>query len=300
MGRQPTGMIARGTGVPPVRLVLALVLVLVLSVAAVHAEDAPSAVPVPDDPHDALPVPELPAAPMRDGESDGDGEGERKSDAPPAVAQPEPIDPVQLGNPGMFMEDGIPDEGMPAMGLGPNEAHDPTDPRLGVAGAEDGPGRVAPAAPAEPLALEFAWDSYRTLVVIGPGRGLRRPAWIVTWQIPPAAGWGLDAANTLLGTAGLGIEPPQPTLAVAYRAVAACDATGVIHLDARTAWIAGSMADQWSPDSFAIHLPNRVDSLDDLGNTQQGAITRLVDPRSDPQEYRRLKAQAQGLVGGGI
>ena len=42
--------------------------------------------------------------------------------------------------------------------------------------AEVSPGSVEPAAPAEPQAVIFLWDHYRSVAVVGEGVGLRRPA----------------------------------------------------------------------------------------------------------------------------
>ena len=94
------------------------------------------------------------------------------------------------------------------------------------------PGRAAPVAPAKPVAIEFSWDGYRTVVVVGEGVGLMRPAWVATYETPYLTG---TAANLVLPVLALwGYSQP---LAVAYRAQAFLDAQGRLHIDPRKAEI---------------------------------------------------------------
>lgn len=136
------------------------------------------------------------------------------------------------------------------------------------------PGRAAPAAQAEPAAYRFMWDDNSSLVVIGEGLGLTRPAWVVTWN---------RASDQML---------------VYYRALAYRDAQGAVHIDARGAQVLGPHRDRWSPDSFAV-VGGMVHSMDDEAEhgTHSAPLSLVVKALVNPPLYRRLLAQAQGIVG---
>lgn len=172
----------------------------------------------------------------------------------------------------------------------------PLDPLVApVVNEGDEPGRVAPAAPAKPVAIEFSWDGYHTLVVVGDGVGLMRPAWVATYEAPLLNG---SAANLVLPFAGM--FGYRQHLAVAYRAQAFLDAQGRLHIDARKAVIAGPMADEWFPDSFRFTLPSLVETLDDQDSGNQGIIDCVIDPAADKVLFETLQTRAQVLVGDGI
>ncbi len=160
------------------------------------------------------------------------------------------------------------------------------------------PGRVAPVAPAKQLAIEFSWDGYHTLVVVGDGVGLMRPAWVATYEAPVVLSG--DTANLAVPLAGLfGYHRP---LAVAYRAQAFLDAQGRLHIDARKAVISGPQAGQWFADSFRFVLTNpaTVETIDDQDSSNQGTVDCVIDPAVDPALFDILQTRVQVLVGDGI
>ena len=139
------------------------------------------------------------------------------------------------------------------------------------------PGREPPASSPVESALIVNWGGdYHSLVVVGPGSGITRPAWIITYQ---------DAGNSLQ---------------VAYSANAFRDRRGILHTDARGALMTGPMAQahQWSPDSFAIFASGAVLTQDDdpTHPGEVGAVTRIIGAKD--AEYRVLMLMAQALVGG--
>ncbi|MCS6970903.1 MAG: hypothetical protein RMM29_04085 [Planctomycetota bacterium] len=135
------------------------------------------------------------------------------------------------------------------------------------------PGRERPAAPAEPALARFAWDEYETLVVVGEGVGLVRPAWVVTWQ--------------------------RGELQVGYRATAFRDAAGRLHIDGRQARCVGPLADRWSPDSFAF-ADGAVWTLDDIGNGHRAATPPPQPATVDRERWRQALLLAQAIVEGGL
>ncbi len=159
----------------------------------------------------------------------------------------------------------------------------------------DEPGRVAPANPAKPLAIEFSWDGYHTLVVVGEGVGLMRPAWVATYEAPLLTGTAANIALPFITIFGYGRK-----LAVAYRAQAFLDAQGRLHIDARKAVIVGPLADEWFPDSFRFTLPELVETLDDQDSGNRGTVECVIDPATDPALFETLQTRAQVLVGDGI
>jgi len=134
------------------------------------------------------------------------------------------------------------------------------------------PGRATPVVGPDPIAVELLWDRYRTVLVVGAGRGRTRPAWVATFAAKSGR------------------------LAVAYRAVAFRDAQGLLHLDARRAIITGPMAREWSPDSFAIIPPAGIATIDDQNRGNQGTLSRTIEPSTDSAEYQRLLGVVQAAV----
>lgn len=166
---------------------------------------------------------------------------------------------------------------------------------------DNGPGRSAPAAPAKAMAIEFTWEQYRSVVVIGEGVGQMRPAWVATYEAPIEVP-GLTLLDPVFGLFGYHNSDTAPVekLAVAYRAQAYLDAAGRVHLDARQAVISGPQADQWSPDSFVFTLPDKVETVDDNDSANAGRIDRLVLPAKDAALYQSLLTKVQVVVGDGI
>src|SRR3954470_17930384 len=107
---------------------------------------------------------------------------------------------------------------------------------------EISPGREKPTAPPPEGVLLMSWGGdYHSVLVIGPGTGTVRPAWVLTYHDENA------------------------DLQVAYRAVAFRDPPGGIPSDGRDALMIGPMADagQWSPDSFAVFASGDTRTQDD-------------------------------------
>ncbi len=163
--------------------------------------------------------------------------------------------------------------------------------------AEVSPGSVEPAAPAEPQAVIFLWDHYRSVAVVGEGVGLRRPAWIGTWDLTPVTSPVPPPIQVLAGLFGYTHPITEPPLAVAYRALAWRDDQGRLHLVAKGSALAGPQADAWSPDSFVVDGPV-VFSEDDQQATQQGRVVETVFPPSAAYQTHLLMIQV--LCGDGI
>lgn len=151
---------------------------------------------------------------------------------------------------------------------------------------------AVPFAAAKPSAWIIRWDRYRTLIVIDASAGRVKPAWVATMtmvaeRIPTADG------EVVLG---------KGQVVVAYRASAYRDKDGALHIDSRHAFKSGPMADNWSPDSFAIGADRMVSAQDDSPEhpPNAGEVEREVDAAADPAEYRRLLFTAQGLVQGNL
>ncbi len=168
--------------------------------------------------------------------------------------------------------------------------------------AGGGQAQAVPAAPAKPLAIEFSWEQYRSVVVVGDGVGQMRPAWVATYEKPVVPALSLGFIGPIVGMFGYrGVgEAESEKLAVAYRAQAFLDADGHLHLDARLAVISGPQANRWSPDSFMFTLPDLVETVDDNHSANAGKIIRVVDPLVDAATYRTLLNQVQVVVGDGI
>ncbi len=166
-----------------------------------------------------------------------------------------------------------------------------------VGAAEVAPGGSAPAAPAEPVAITFLWDHYRSVAVVGEGVGQRRPAWIGTWDLEHVPVALPVPVQTVIGLFGYQRGRAEVPLAVAYRALAWRDDRGRLHLVAKGSALAGPQAEAWSPDSFVIDGKS-VSSEDDNQSTQEGRVIEVAKPPSD--RYQELLMTVQALCGDGI
>jgi hypothetical protein len=162
------------------------------------------------------------------------------------------------------------------------------------------PAAPAADAPAKPVAVEFSWEEYHSLVVVGDGVGLIRPAWVATYEQPIVPSGVGQLLAPVFGMFGYRDDPVPEKLAVAYRAQAWMDAQGRMHIDARSAVLAGPQSDNWSPDSFIFTLPALVETVDDEDRANRGTVTRVVDPVQAPDLFRELQTKAQVVVGDGI
>lgn len=162
------------------------------------------------------------------------------------------------------------------------------------------PAAPAADAPAKSVAVEFTWEEYHSLVVVGDGVGLIRPAWVATYEQPVMPSGVSQLLAPVFGMFGYRDDPAPEKLAVAYRAQAWMDAQGRMHIDARSAVLAGPQAENWSPDSFIFTLPATVETVDDEDRANRGTVTRVVDPLQAPDLFRELQTKAQVVVGDGI
>lgn len=189
--------------------------------------------------------------------------------APPTVAVPDPLDLI------------IPE----AMLLNEDEPG-------AVGEAVEPPDIAPPHAPAKPGAMILRWDRYRTLVVIDHSAGLMKPCWIVTLSTMPEQ---IPTARGLVTLA-------RGQVVVAYRGQAYFDKDNILHIDARRAKLAGVMAGDWSPDSFAITPAKEVSSRDDNPThpSNAGEVEKEVSAETQREEYRRLMFTAMAIVEGNI
>ncbi len=158
-----------------------------------------------------------------------------------------------------------------------------------------------PAAPAPARAIIFTWDNYRTLVVVGEGIGRIRPAWVVTSDVSLLQDHSAGLIGPVFGLFGYhDLLVPIEKLAVAYRAQAWLDAQGRMQIVAKQAVLVGPQANEWSPDSFQVTFPDRVETIDDEARANRGTIEEMVDPARAPDRYRTLQTKAQVIVGDGI
>ena len=141
------------------------------------------------------------------------------------------------------------------------------------------PGREKPASLADPVAVTFAWDKYITRVVIAPaepGKSLRAPAWVVTYD-------------------------QEGHVVVGYRATAFHDKKGLLHIDAHNAIVSGPQAfdvqggKNWWADSFAIAPEGTLQSIDDQPD-HEGHTGRVTETITDKATYRRLLMVAIAIV----
>jgi len=140
-------------------------------------------------------------------------------------------------------------------------------------GPEPKPGLEAPAAPAEPCMVRFEWDTYVSLVVVGEGVGLVKPAWVVTWE--------------------------NGQLQVGYRANAYRDARGRLHIDAHKSRDVGPNQEAWSPDSFAFG-DKMLWTVDDRGSGHAAEFKGLVPAAKDRAAWKAELQKAQALIEGGL
>ncbi len=167
------------------------------------------------------------------------------------------------------------------------------DDEAGAVGeAVDPPEIALPHAPAKPGAMILRWDRYRTLVVIDHSAGLMKPCWIVTLSTMP------EQIPTPRGLVTLA----RGQVVVAYRGQAYLDKDNILHIDARRAKLAGVMATDWSPDSFAITPAKEVSSRDDNPThpSNAGEVEKEVSAETQREEYRRLMFTAMAIVEGNI
>lgn len=134
------------------------------------------------------------------------------------------------------------------------------------------PGQEAPAAEAAPCLVRFDWDTYRTVVVVGEGVGLVKPAWVVTWE--------------------------DGKLQVGYRASAFRDARGRLHIDARKSRDVGPNSEAWSPDSFAFGH-RTLWTVDDRGSAHSSEFPGVVPAAQAKADYQAELQKAQALIEGG-
>jgi hypothetical protein len=149
------------------------------------------------------------------------------------------------------------------------------------AGARPNPGRAVPSLASGSFACEVEWDDYMTLIVVEEGVSTRRLAWVATRH------------------------REAKELAVAYAGTAFVDERGDIHIDCRNAFLTGPMADQWSPDSFAIEPGGRVRIIDDAERGNPGRLVDRVPARKQEAgpldaEYRRRRLLARFFVVGAL
>ena len=127
--------------------------------------------------------------------------------------------------------------------------------------APAGRGEPQAAAPAQSIIID--WDMYRTMIVIESGGGIRRQAWVVTY----------DRASS--------------QMVVCYTGIAFMAGDHRLHIDCRDAVLdRGIHADQWSPDSFAVNDDDTVDIVDDRLNSMAGVLIRRIFPHQR-EEFRQ-------------
>ena len=143
------------------------------------------------------------------------------------------------------------------------------------------PGRAEPLAPAPAMAWRVQWDEYVTVIVVEPGKQVRRPAWVATIEQHGHGG-----------------------LAVAYAGSAFIDAVGDIHIDCQRALISGPQGNNWSPDSFAIQPDDRVRVIDDYDRGNMGRVLRALPMRTETgevnEDWMRERVLARSMVEGGL
>lgn len=135
------------------------------------------------------------------------------------------------------------------------------------------PGHDAPAGAAEPCVLRFDWDGYRTVIVVGEGVGMVKPAWVTTFK--------------------------DGEYHVGYRATAFRDARGRLQIDARQARDVGPHADNWIPDSFAFG-ERLLWTLDDQGNGHTARMGERIAAATDRSTWQAELQRVQALIEGGL
>ena len=135
------------------------------------------------------------------------------------------------------------------------------------------PGHDAPAAAAEACVLRFDWDGYRTVIVVGEGVGLVKPAWVTTYK--------------------------DGEFHVGYRATAFRDARGRLQVDARHARDVGPQSDNWIPDSFAFGS-EVLWTLDDQGSGHTADMGEMLPAIADRAAWQAELQRVQALIEGGL
>ena len=161
-------------------------------------------------------------------------------------------------------------QAVPGTAVAPNRLSDPAELDRGP---PPKPGLETPTAAAEALVLRFDWDSYKSVVVVGTGVGMVKPAWVATFE--------------------------EGKFVVAYRASAFRDARGRLHIDARNSVDVGPQSQGWSPDSFAIGH-KLLWSLDDRASGHSAEMGELIPATTDQALWQRELLRVQALVEGGL
>ncbi len=158
-----------------------------------------------------------------------------------------------------------------------------TDPDALDRGDPPKPGQASPASAVAACAIRFDWgevgEDYVSVVVIGDGIGIVRPAWVATWK--------------------RGAPPAGDVLQVAYRATAFRDVRGRIHIDARHAEVNGPERERWSPDSFAFGH-RKLWTCDDREDGHAADVGEFIPAEIRGDEYRQLLHLVQSLAEGGL
>lgn len=137
------------------------------------------------------------------------------------------------------------------------------------------PGMETPVSPAEPSVIEFDWDEYHTVIVVGEGAGMVKPAWVTTYEREPRK------------------------FIVGYRATAYRDARGRLHVNAHRAVDVGPKAKEWSPDSFAFG-DKLIWAVDDENRGQSAAMGTMLPAATEAKAWRAALLQVQALIEGGL
>ena len=156
---------------------------------------------------------------------------------------------------------------------GPNVAAGATDIAVIDRPPPPRPGHDEPVSPAAPCVLSFDWDTYRTVIVVGEGVGLVKPAWVTTFE--------------------------NGAFHVGYRATAFRDARGRLHIDARHARDVGPQAENWIPDSFAFG-DKVLWTLDDQGSGHTADMGTTLAAASDRAAWQAELQKVQALIEGGL
>jgi hypothetical protein len=135
------------------------------------------------------------------------------------------------------------------------------------------PGHDAPVSAAEPCVLRFDWDGYSTVIVVGEGVGMVKPAWVTTFK---------------------GGE-----FHVGYRATAFRDTRGRLQVDARHSSDVGPQADNWIPDSFAFGS-TLLWTLDDQGSGHVATMGERILAAADRPAWHKELQRVLALIEGGL
>lgn len=139
------------------------------------------------------------------------------------------------------------------------------------------PGRAEPVAAPSAQVLIVDWDDqHQSWLVIEPGEGVSRLAWILTFV--------------------------RQDPIVAYAGTAFLDREGALHFDGREARLvyfedAATRTYSWIPDSFAVR-EDRVDIMDDHGTTGVGKVSSRYDLANTLMDYLRERNWVLGYLNG--